>query len=97
MRYFDQRYDQLTTLITNAPATNKSGEMITYTFPIDSESDVKGLHLNEEHFENRKLQKFEEYLFYIPVNYKQLLTDRYGNYMELPPYEERKSNHFWVK
>lgn len=97
MRYLDKQYDQLTTVIRNAPEKNNSGEMITYTFPIHSDSDEKGLRLTNKQFQERKLQKFEDYFFYIPIDYNQILIDRYGNYMQLPPYEERKTNHSWVK
>ena len=97
MRYLDCKYEQLNTLIRTAPEVNTSGEMITYTFPIHSESDEKGLRLNAKHFENRTLQKFEEYAFYIPIDYNKLLINRYGNYMELPSFDNRKSNHFWAK
>lgn len=97
MRYLDRKYNQLDALIKEAPDTNTSGEMITYTFPIHSEKDLKGLRLNSEHFTNRKLQPFEQYSFYIPVDYEQLLIDRYGDYNTLPPPAERKSNHHWVE
>lgn len=70
--------------------------MITYTFPAETEAAEKGLSLNRIHFENRKLQKFEGEFFYIPVDYDQILQDRYGDYMKLPPEDERKSNHHWV-
>lgn len=96
MRYLDVKYEKLTALIKNAPNQNSSGDMITYTFPIHSESDEKGLRLNINDFKNKKLQKFENRYFYIPVNYDRILTDRYGDYNKLPPYEERKSNHQWV-
>lgn len=96
MRFLDNKYDQLTKVFKETPKTNSSGEMLTYTFPIQSEADEKALRLTYKQFQKRKLQKFEEYFFYIPVDYEQILTDRYGNYMQLPPYHERKANHSWV-
>lgn len=96
MQYLDTQYAKLDTLIKDAPAKNKSGDMITYTFPIRSKSDEKGLLLNRKHFHDRILQQFEDQYFYIPVDYEQVLTHRYGKYEQLPPIEERKSNHQWV-
>lgn len=40
--------------------------------------------------------KFEGYEFKVPGNYKQLLTNLYGNYMELPPVEKRGIQHAMV-
>lgn len=37
--------------------------------------------------------EFEGHKFPIPHNYDEILTRIYGNYMELPPYEERKPHH----
>ncbi|AQS53136.1 hypothetical protein BW727_100743 [Jeotgalibaca dankookensis] len=95
MHYLDVKYKRLNHLIKKAPEKNQSGEMITYTFPIPSDSAEKGLRLNIDHFNHRKLQNFEEKQFYIPTDYHQILVDRYGKYQELPPFEERKSNHHW--
>ena len=38
-------------------------------------------------------RKFEEYQFPIPKGYDEILTMLYGNYMELPPEDERVSMH----
>lgn len=96
MRYLDKQYDEVTQIIKENPPSNSSGELLTYTFPIHSKADEAGLSLNQKDFQNRKLQKFEGFLFYIPKNYDQLLTNRYGNYLELPAVADRKSNHQWV-
>lgn len=37
---------------------------------------------------------FEDSEFYIPSNYDNFLKKTYGNYMKLPPVEERKIKHF---
>lgn len=39
-------------------------------------------------FEDLIEHKFEEYSFYIPRNYDEFLTKRYGDYMQLPPESE---------
>lgn len=41
--------------------------------------------------------KFEGHEFLIPENFEQLLINRYGNYLELPPIEHRKSTHGILK
>lgn len=96
MRYLDTQYNEVNQLIKQSPSNNLSGELITYTFPIHSKADEAGLSLAQKDFQDRKLQKFEDSVFYIPTNYHQILTNRYGNYMELPSIDERKSNHQWV-
>ena len=37
--------------------------------------------------------KFEGEEFSCPKNYKEILKNIYGNYMQLPPKEKRVSNH----
>ena len=39
-------------------------------------------------FEDLMDHKFEDKTFYIPKNYDEFLTKRYGNYMEIPPESE---------
>ncbi len=49
--------------------------------------------LNEGNvFNSFILHKFEDHEFYIPQNFKVILTNLYGNYMELPPVEKRVSH-----
>ena len=38
---------------------------------------------------------FENHLFYAPLEYKKVLTNLYGDYMELPPVEKRISHHHY--
>ena len=51
------------------------------------------LFMNGELFANRSLHKFEEYEFYIPDGYHEVLTKCYGDYMTLPPEEKRITHH----
>ena len=37
--------------------------------------------------------EFEGHIFYAPIGYDNILTQLYGDYMKLPPEENRKSNH----
>ena len=41
------------------------------------------------------LHDFEDSKFFIPKNYDSLLTIRYGDYMKLPPENERVGHHFY--
>lgn len=40
---------------------------------------------------------FEGYMFKVPSNYKELLTNMYGDYMKLPPVEKRGKQHNFLK
>lgn len=46
-----------------------------------------------EWFEETEKMKFEGRYFDVPIGWEPYLQRNYGNYMELPPPEERKSNH----
>lgn len=45
------------------------------------------------YFGDGVLLEFEECIFKVPCAYKEILTSIYGNYMQIPPVEERISNH----
>ena len=47
-------------------------------------------------FDNYDLVKFEQFKFYIISDYDTFLTSRYGNYMELPPLEQRNPHHNFI-
>lgn len=96
MKYLDYKYSELERFLEQSPENNISGEMMTYSFGINSVNPEESLSLNIKDFEDRKLVKFEEQYFYIPDNYEEILANRYGDYKKLPPKEERKSNHIWV-
>lgn len=51
---------------------------------------------HEEDLNNPICHKFEDIEVYIPPNYHELLTKRYGDYMKLPPIEERFSRHHFT-
>ncbi len=42
---------------------------------------------------DRILAPFEDAEFYIPRNYDKILRDRYGDYMQFPPVEQRVTHH----
>ncbi len=46
-----------------------------------------------ELFEGRRLVPFEKYEFYILDKYDEVLTIQYGDYMQLPPEEDRAGHH----
>lgn len=53
----------------------------------------KGSVFNRNLYGTPKYVKFEDSLFPIQENYHEYLTRIYGNYMELPPINERKPKH----
>lgn len=58
------------------------------------ESTVDGKYAyKKEYFNNKMLMKFEEYKFWVPKEYDEILKYYYGNYMELPPENERVPYH----
>lgn len=44
-------------------------------------------------FDNRVKMRFEDDYFYVPAEYHKLLTQEYGDYMQLPPEEKRIYHH----
>lgn len=55
----------------------------------------------KELFEEYILTPFENRMFYIPSGYDRLLRNYYGDYMQLPPINERESPHtlnriYWI-
>lgn len=59
---------------------NKKRELYTFIFP-------------KELFDEIIEVKFENHFFKVPARYDEVLKILYGNYMELPPIEERKGKH----
>lgn len=60
----------------------------------------KPLKMDKKWFEDRMLHKFEDKELYIPGDYHALLQACYGDYMKLPPEEERVTHHsfeaYWL-
>ncbi len=54
----------------------------------------------KSNFENVKKAEFEGHMFNIPTGYDNYLQDLYGDYMQLPPPEERITHHhdvaYWI-
>ncbi len=54
----------------------------------------------KEWFSKQILHKFEEYEFYIPLGYDYILREEFGDYMKLPPIEQRVTHHsnkvYWI-
>lgn len=49
--------------------------------------------MKKEWFASSTLLKFEDTEFCVPIGYKEVLTELYGNFMELPPVEKRVPHH----
>lgn len=55
---------------------------------------------NNDHFDNRIKLEFEGYKFFAPRDYDAYLTGMYGDYMKLPPIDQRinhKIEAYWLK
>jgi lipopolysaccharide cholinephosphotransferase len=50
----------------------------------------------KDYFTTFKKVQFEDYYFWAPEQYDEYLKIAYGNYMELPPVEERENKHLIV-
>lgn len=48
-----------------------------------------------EWFDEYIIVPYEKYEFRVPKNYHEILTQVYGNYMELPPEKDRIGHHFF--
>lgn len=48
-----------------------------------------------EWFEEYVMMQFEQYLFRVPKHYDKILRHEYGDYMQLPPEEERIGHHYY--
>ena len=55
---------------------------------------VKDMYLRKW-FEKFVYQPFEQYQFRIPAEYDKVLRHTYGDYMQLPPVEERTGHHYY--
>ncbi|MBE6133355.1 MAG: LicD family protein [Erysipelotrichaceae bacterium] len=52
------------------------------------------IHIMEKEWFSKQIpHKFEKYYFFIPVGYDQVLKEEFGDYMKLPPIEQRVSHH----
>lgn len=58
---------------------------------VDNEKEV----FEKSDIENTMLHKFEDAEFNIPVSYNKILSNYYGDYMQLPPIEKRVGQHFY--
>lgn len=63
---------------------------------IDRRPDRLPWYVAEEKLDDRFLAPFEDIEVYCPGEYDRLLRECYGNYMELPPIEKRKSHHHFI-
>jgi phosphorylcholine metabolism protein LicD len=48
-----------------------------------------------EYFSELKKMKFEKYEFYVPTKFHEVLSCAYGDYMQLPPIEDRIYHHHY--
>ncbi len=55
-----------------------------------------GMIYKREWYENRSFKKLRDHAFPIPAGYDEMLRTLYGDYMQLPPEEKRKPEHFFA-
>ena len=83
---FRQRHKYMT--MYNDTETKFKGDL-AYNFYNTYDHYLTTLFENDE-FNNTEKAPFEDGEFYIPTNYDMILTRYFGDYMQLPPEEERK-------
>lgn len=64
---------------------------------IDSGTFHKNALIKASSFENSVEMEFEKMSMPMPKGYKEYLTDYYGDYMQLPPPQDRISRHHFIK
>lgn len=57
-------------------------------------STISEIVFNEEIFSNGEIKKFENIEVVVPKKYDKYLRKMYGDYMKLPPENERESHHY---
>lgn len=86
-KYFVNKLIELSTKYTY-----QSSEYVgCVTWLSGGEKDI----FNRNDFDDLILHQFENYQFYIPKNYDLILKQIYGNYMQLPPKNQRIGHHFY--
>lgn len=84
-------YNKIYCIIETQKIENQStyiGEVVLYS---KGEKEV----LERSWFSDRVLMEFEGEQFYAPIGYNEYLERLFGNYMELPPEEERITHHYY--
>ena len=80
-------------IIDNKSQRYKSETLTKYICAVGSTSFGSDKIMKSEWFEAKHLHSFEDRKFYIPNGWHEILTNFYGDYMVLPPIEQR-TTHF---
>ena len=64
-----------------------------YVFDFSANANEYPLIYDKNDFKEIEKVKFEDIYVNVPKNYDKILTELYGDYMELPPEEERYNHH----
>lgn len=67
----------------------KGNELVGYTWS----RSLRRLIFKREYFDNTIEMPFEDTMMRCPIGWDKYLTEQFGNYMELPKLENRKSRH----
>ena len=82
-------------MMKNALAVKKEKACCYYIGDMYSETNaIKQFQMPLDVFDNRILMPFEDTELYMPKDYDIILRNMYGDYMQLPPEEKRKSHGF---
>lgn len=65
-----------------------------YAGSVESSCNARGDRARRECFEGFEWAEFEGHKFKIPKGYHEIMTNLYGDYMQLPPEEKRVTHHF---
>lgn len=83
--------NHITKIITYKNNTGYLNHLTDGTIPFNNK--YKKHLVSEEDFLNSRMCKFEGYEFPIPKEFDRILTNIYGDYMELPPEKDRVPHH----
>lgn len=89
-KYFRRFLEMESELAGRAAADNAENDYVVY----GTNDDYWGVTMPRRWFGKPELMPFEDTQANMPSGYDEMLRTFYGNYMELPREEQRKSNHF---
>lgn len=92
-KFFPQKWlnEYITKVMTYKNNTGYLNHLTDSTIPI--EDKYKNHLIKVDDFLNSMMYEFEGHEFPIPKNFEEVLTNTYGDYMKLPPQEERVPHH----